>query len=314
MRLFLEQQDTVPRLKLLRMATNLRNLTIQKPRDRNQNQRPIQQKARMMVLLNLHHPRQARRDRGRLSQTPQPRLLNDQRKGALSSCPKYRVHGADSDSNFRIPAQPFKAPTGFQPLSTGTSSLDLQGFDNLDGKQVWHISAPASVDLTMIKDLDIGAALRGESILTASGIDYGMQPASDQAEILLLASGNPVSYKQKTTVNRAFRLRQVANDSTNPVSNSPSETAVTDGLHFTAQVPGKKKQPRQQPSSLKYRHAPLGVDKAVPKITDDVHLAESILLKAASQRTDTSERAGDADESTEKRKKEKKKKKTKTDG
>lgn len=185
--------------------------------------------------------------------------------------------------------------------------MDLRGFDNLDGKQVWHISAPASVDLTLIKDLDIGAALRGESILTASGIDYGMQPSSDQAEVLLLPSGNPVSYNQKTTVNQAFRLRQVTNDSTNSPSNPPSESSTTEGLHFTAQVPGKKKQPRQQPSSLKYRYAPLGVDKAIPETTDDVQLAESILLKAASQRTD-------ADEPTEKRKKEKKKKKTKTDG
>lgn len=238
-------------------------------------------------------------------------MLNDQRKGALSSCPEYRVHGADRNSNFRIPAQAFRAPNGFQTLSTDTSSRDLQGFDNLDGKQVWHISAPASVDLTLIKDLDIGAALRGESILTASGINYGMQPSSDQAEILLLPSGDPVTYKQKTMVNRAFRLRQVANDSTDSPSNSQSESPTADGFHFTAQVPGKKKQPRQQPSSLKYRHAPLGVDKATPETSGDVQLAESILVKAASQRTDASERAGDMDESTQKKKKEKKKRRPK---
>lgn len=196
-------------------------------------------------------------------------------------------------------------------LSTDPSPLDLQDFDHLDGKQVWHISAPSSVDLTLIKELDVGAALRGESILTTNGISYGMQPSSDQAEVLLLPNSNPVTYKLETAVNRAFRLRQVAGGSTKASSDSPTEVETTGDLHFTAQLPGKKKEPRQQPPNLKYRYAPFGVDRATTEATSDVQLAESILLKAASQRTDASEMAGGAEKSTEKRRKEKKKRRPK---
>jgi hypothetical protein len=176
------------------------------------------------------------------------------------------------------------------------------------------------VDLTKVTELDIAAALRGEPILTTNGLDYGMQPAGEQGEVLLLPFGNPVFYKQKTKVERTFRLRQVSSmPKSNPVANiasngssNKSPTPAKD-LIFTAQVPGRKKEPRKQPEKLGYKLAPLGIEKPVPVYDNSMRLAKSIPSKAAAQ----SGAAADADSvqtgpSPEKRKKEKKKKKSKT--
>jgi hypothetical protein len=46
-------------------------------------------------------------------------------------------------------------------------------FENLDGKQIWHITAPADVPLSQLKEVAMDKALAGGVILTRKGIDYG---------------------------------------------------------------------------------------------------------------------------------------------
>jgi hypothetical protein len=192
------------------------------------------------------------------------------------------------NSNFRVPAKPFDPPAGYQLLKGSSREQNTPAFAELDGKQIWHITAPASVDLTQIHELDIGAALRGDPILTTEGNSYGMQPAGGDAEVLLLPYEDPVIYQQRAKVDRAFQLRQVVSSKSShsgpappTLSGATSNNTAAHGLVFTAQNPGQKLIPRKQPEKLSYHFTPLGVKR--PKVRDEgaIRLAESILVNAA---------------------------------
>jgi hypothetical protein len=47
----------------------------------------------------------------------------------------------------------------------------------LEGKQIWHITAPAAISLSALKQMAMDKALNGETILTQKDIDYGFSIA-----------------------------------------------------------------------------------------------------------------------------------------
>ena len=186
-------------------------------------------------------------------------------------------------STRRIPAKPLRIPEGFEQFSRSDSTDEtriLDALGDLDDKQVWHISAPASLDLSKIEELDIAAVLAGGPVLTSGGISYRMQAASEQTEVLLLPQQDPVVYRpSKTKVSRSLQLRQIAKV---PKPPTPSEKASTNGSEIPIQAQRVKRTVRQQPvGKLNYQHFPFGVDKpSPPRAQEDVDMAEAILLKA----------------------------------
>jgi hypothetical protein len=216
---------------------------------------------------------------------PHLRRYSDQQRGRKGACLlETSLTLLTLIDSIRLPARPYQAPAGFQPLLVEHSELEsnvLRSLGDLDGKQVWQIAAPASIDLKQIKKLDLAAALRGEAILSADGICYGLQTSSEQDEILLLPQGNPVIYRQAgAKIARSFRLRQVAGSAD---QSSPRKSSSTEELVFTARSAPPKKPVREQPEKLKYRYTPFGVDSKPQHSGSSTALADSILLNAASQ-------------------------------
>jgi len=169
----------------------------------------------------------------------------------------------------RIAPKPFKAPSGFEPLTQMDSDhlSDLRSFlGDLSAQQIWHISAPATLQIEAIKELDIQAALRGESILNENGISYNMQQIPPPTtttmtnDFLLVPSGADGTYKQsQARISRTFCLREMTSKGSPDERRKASES--TDGhsaLTFTAQHPGGKRKPRSQPEGLKMRYVPYG--------------------------------------------------------
>jgi hypothetical protein len=72
-------------------------------------------------------------------------------------------------------AQPYVPPKGYNivPDKDRTTSKAAKIFGNLQGKQVWHITAPAGVSLKELETLAMDKALSGESILDHKGTSYG---------------------------------------------------------------------------------------------------------------------------------------------
>jgi hypothetical protein len=73
------------------------------------------------------------------------------------------------------PAQPYVAPKGFNavPCNDKTISQSTQLFNNLEGKQVWHITAPAGVSISELKEMAMDTVANGEAVLQYKGTSYG---------------------------------------------------------------------------------------------------------------------------------------------
>ncbi len=136
-------------------------------------------------------------------------------------------------------------------------------FVELGHKQVWHISAPASVNLSSIQELDISAALRGDPIVTQNGMRYGLQSTTSPTDNLLLPQDSNAAYRpSKTRISRGFQLKAIDQEGRNASNKSTlddSSTPSTEERVFTAQARGLSKPPRQQPAGLKTRYVPYGV-------------------------------------------------------
>lgn len=72
------------------------------------------------------------------------------------------------------PTQAYVPPKGFNPvpLNDKTISRSTDLFANLEGKQVWHITAPAGVSLKDLKHFAMDKVTKGEVVLSHKGTDY----------------------------------------------------------------------------------------------------------------------------------------------
>ena len=166
----------------------------------------------------------------------------------------------------RIPSKSFKPPLGFQPHELDASDFAFDAakiFLDLSNKQVWHISAPASVNIGTIKRFDISAALKGNPITTQNGVSYSLQPTATSNGRLLLPDGDKGAYfPSETTISRGFQLKAIEKEVAQANSASSQDDAnpdITNNLIFTAQSSGQPKPPRQQPTGLETRYVPYGV-------------------------------------------------------
>lgn len=71
--------------------------------------------------------------------------------------------------------QPYVPPKGFAAIPTplNNSSQAVKIFEDLEGKQIWHITAPASVSLNSMKEVTLDNVSKGDAVLSYEGIDYG---------------------------------------------------------------------------------------------------------------------------------------------
>lgn len=99
------------------------------------------------------------------------------------------------------PAQPYIPPKGFipVPLNDKTTSEAVNMFDNLQTKQVWHITAPAGISLKDLKQMTMDKALGEETIMNYKGTDYGFsqtEKSEDAAREVLVP--RKAGYKAST--------------------------------------------------------------------------------------------------------------------
>jgi hypothetical protein len=89
-------------------------------------------------------------------------------------------------------------PRGFHPvpLNARTVSASTALLDNLQGKQLWHITAPAGVSLESLSALDMDKAMRGGAVLSYKGTDYGFaqtEKSGDGAHEVFVPSKDSVA-------------------------------------------------------------------------------------------------------------------------
>lgn len=149
-----------------------------------------------------------------------------------------------------IPAQPFKPPENFKKITNGvprnTEASNI--LSNLKGKQLWHITAPASVPVSSIRTLALDAVATGEPVLSHKGSQYRLreeQISADRNKSLLIpdAMGNTYHESPQSIV-QTFHVEEVIEL---PDANTPAQ-----------QIEKYVKPVRQQPKNLRARHTPIG--------------------------------------------------------
>lgn len=82
------------------------------------------------------------------------------------------------------PAQTYIPPKGFNavPCNDKTTSKSTHMFNNLQGKQIWHITAPAGLSMEGLKEMSIYRAMDGNAVLEHKGTAYGFSKAADTDE------------------------------------------------------------------------------------------------------------------------------------
>lgn len=93
------------------------------------------------------------------------------------------------------------APPGYQPLSVQTAATASQAYrlfqpGNLDGKQLWHITAPASVPISSVTSVALESIKKGEAALTHNGAEYGfVNQGGERKRSRLLVAGEGEGYR-----------------------------------------------------------------------------------------------------------------------
>ncbi|KAF2630192.1 hypothetical protein BU25DRAFT_446977 [Macroventuria anomochaeta] len=156
-------------------------------------------------------------------------------------------------------AKPYAPPKGYTLVSEKdrNSSKAAKIFDNLQGKQVWHITAPAGVSLKGLESIAMDKAMKGESILSHKGTDYGFsttEKSEDGPREVLVPQKNgysaaPVKISQTLHLQELVRLPKLSSKQADPNTGSEAAASIT---RSTIRAP------RPQVKGLKMRYLPLG--------------------------------------------------------
>ncbi|KAL4906682.1 DNA-directed RNA polymerase I subunit RPA34.5-domain-containing protein [Aspergillus multicolor] len=163
---------------------------------------------------------------------------------------------------FGAPRQ-YKPPFGFksaknQPVSSTTTST----LSNLAGKQVFHITAPASLPLSKIKEVSLAGALKGEPILKHGGKNFGipadslaLAQAGASGQTLFLYDAKAQTYHGAVTNVPTYRIQEMIE--------LPGGAELEEASLKSAKA--LEKPPRKQPKHLKMRFRPVGSGAAPPE-------------------------------------------------
>ena len=124
--------------------------------------------------------------------------------GCKFSLPAWRSQKANSNSSGSVPE--FVAPDfHLRKLDGSIGASDVAAFfekSKMEGKQIWYITAPASLPVTVVQDLTIplDAAQKGLPVLTHNGDDYRLafdDPAAASSFRLLIPNKKGHEYSER---------------------------------------------------------------------------------------------------------------------
>ncbi|KAJ6138558.1 hypothetical protein N7471_005044 [Penicillium samsonianum] len=158
--------------------------------------------------------------------------------------------------------QPYKPPAGFKsakkqaPPSSKASSL----LSNLNDKQVLHLTAPASLPLSKVKEVCMAKIMQGEPIISHDGVNYGipveaLSEADPATKSLLLFDEKTQTYCTAAHSVPSYHVQEMIG--------LPSTSKNTDAA--VAEMRKYVKPARPQPKNLKMRFRPVGTTSAPPE-------------------------------------------------
>ncbi|KAK7610476.1 DNA-directed RNA polymerase I subunit RPA34.5-domain-containing protein [Phyllosticta paracitricarpa] len=163
----------------------------------------------------------------------------------------------ESEMSLR-PAKAFQPPPGFNKVQSNinpSSNLSkLLKSTDLSKKQIWHITAPASIDVKQVKEFALGQGMDNKTVLQHKGAEYAFARASDDSQTaakLLVPTGKgyaavPNEFSQTLHLKQVVRLPDVS---------EKQEETSQDAMKFVVRP---EKPARPQPEGLRMRYMPAG--------------------------------------------------------
>ncbi|KAI1346345.1 DNA-directed RNA polymerase I subunit RPA34.5-domain-containing protein [Xylaria sp. FL0043] len=183
----------------------------------------------------------------------------------------------------------------------GKEVADFFSNANLEGKQVWYFTAPASLPITVLKDMEIdpSKATRGEPLLTHNGdnyiLDLESRATNTQIQLLIPSRGGDKYASLNHGIDSTVHLRRMAKF-------GPGGEVYATATENYVPVP---KPIRQQPEDLRVRYTPIGVPtpaipSAVPTKKTAVNASSSqAKTKASPQSSSSSDSESDSESDVE---------------
>jgi hypothetical protein len=139
------------------------------------------------------------------------------------------------------------------PLPTSTAASI---FANLQGKQVWHVTAPANVPLSELRQISVDKALSGELVTQHDGVEYGfaVRASDGEKKDILLPHGG--GFKAAgVDISRTLHLQQMIR-----LPNLSSRQAdINTGSEAASSITRSTiRAPRPQVKGLRMRFMPSG--------------------------------------------------------
>ncbi|KAI9037300.1 DNA-directed RNA polymerase I subunit RPA34 [Aspergillus affinis] len=181
---------------------------------------------------------------------------NESASSAEGSDSESEESSDESSKVKTIAAQPFKAPSGFKSVkkqSPPSSGVASALFD-LRGKQIFHVSAPASLPLSKVKEISLAKVMQGEPVMKHDGVAYGI-PAEGMTNGDG-AANTLVTYDPKTQTYTPTIANNIHSYHVQELVQIPNLSELDGKVREAAQeqvVP-----PRKQPKHLKMRFRPVG--------------------------------------------------------
>ncbi|KAK7527952.1 DNA-directed RNA polymerase I subunit RPA34.5-domain-containing protein [Phyllosticta citriasiana] len=156
------------------------------------------------------------------------------------------------------PAKVFQPPPGFKKVQSNinpSSNLSkLLKSTDLSKKQIWHVTAPASIDVKQVKEFALGQGMDNKTVLQHKGAEYAFARASDDSQTaakLLVPTEKgyaavPNEFSQTLHLKQVVRLPDVS---------EKQEETSQDAMKFVIRP---EKPARPQPEGLRMRYMPAG--------------------------------------------------------
>lgn len=166
---------------------------------------------------------------------------------------------------------------------------------DLNGKRLWHITAPASIPLELIRTLNADALKSEKPVLTYEKRQYSLSTGSIDSTQLLLPCETGKTYKRlKMSISQSFHLREVLQDLE---SSAVKKNQSPEAEDFVAKEKPEAKPAPKQRAGLKMRYKPFGTSDDPPIAAEMAKSTEaensSIIgasLASSSQNTSTTKK------------------------
>ncbi|KAI0381446.1 DNA-directed RNA polymerase I subunit RPA34.5-domain-containing protein [Hypomontagnella monticulosa] len=178
----------------------------------------------------------------------------------------------------------------------GKEVTEFLSKSNLEGKQVWYFTAPASLPITVLKDMqiDLSKVQSGEALLNHKGDDYGLDleanATNTQIQLLIPSQAGDNYTALNRGIDSTVHIRHIAKFGP---GSATSATATKDYNPIPKPI-------REQPQGLKPRFTPIGVpnptpSRILPAKPKSTPVAQDVSSRSESESEPESESESDED-------------------